>query len=137
MTYRIENKVIIREYTTDDGGEGLHCIPVEAVATRMVLLGLESPGQALEAIVAEQDLARDQNPYGPVYAALGTGSDPHRAQVEALQILPTQIGPDTRDDVAFKEFISQEFEAELRAVMQGFLSEVLPPDLLHVAAQRS
>lgn len=48
-------------------GERLRSVPLEAVATRMELLGYTDPADALAACLAEMELEEDSHPYDRVY----------------------------------------------------------------------
>lgn len=88
MAYRIdEHGNIIREYILDTGEMGMEVTSKPALAARMALLGIDDPGQALDALSAEGQLEQSQNPFSCVFEAISSTS-PVQAPVVPAPVAP-------------------------------------------------
>ena len=126
-TYEIANGSLLRHYTTEDGVQGIHQIPLGALAVRMELLGLDDPGTALSVVLAEMGLTEEENPYLPVYAAISAREDPAPARAEAIDALPVEAGPDTREESELKEFLRGDDMVEaFHGVRERFRKDITP-----------
>lgn len=128
---------IIRTYVTEDGGQGVHLIPLEALATRMAMLGYDTPAPALDAILQEIALASegpDINVYGCVYNALAQEGDLTAAQEQARTALAAPLGPDAQEVTEFKDALCHHFTEGLQVVGEAFLQAHRPPDLPSTSA---
>lgn len=124
MTYRIEGSQIVREYVTEDGGAGIHMIPLRALAYRMALLNLDDPGQALDVVLDEESLVPSNNPYAVVYQAMAEGDpEPVEAFREALDAMPTVARCDGRHEAEFKDYLRTEFGEQINAARWQFVAE--------------
>ncbi|MFC7860686.1 hypothetical protein ACFQ9D_11950 [Arthrobacter koreensis] len=124
--FEIQGHQVLRHYMTDDGVQGVHQIPLAAVASRMELLGLPDPGAALDAILAETDLAPEENPYGPVYRAISRQECPEAAQAAALDTLPVVAGPDTQEVDTLKSALRSELSGPIGALQEEFRAGIAP-----------
>lgn len=121
---------IVYGYTAEDGGQGMHLIPIEALATRMALLNIDDPGQALDIILDEQGLGEHDNPYACVYRAMAEGDpEPTEAFREALGEMPTSARCDGRHEAEFKERLRSDYGAYLSAVRWQFVAESTGPGI--------
>ena len=122
---------IVYPYETEDGGAGMHLIPLDAVATRMALLNLDDPGQALDAILDELELPPSANPYAPVYRALAEGDpEPLQAHREALDVLNCAARCDDRQEAEFKSLLRSQLRDYLDTKRWEFIIDntaQLPP----------
>ena len=127
MDIWLEEGIIYRAYTSDDGVLGVHAIPMEAVAVRMGMLGFNDPALALEAIFREGDVAAEGvDVYAGVYEALTDGSDLVAAQEEARAKLALMLGPDPHTLAQFKEFLCDSYTEALRLGGEQFLENNSP-----------
>lgn len=60
----------VRQYTTDDGLLGVHVVSRDVLASRMALLGIDDPMQALAALVSEMEVPQDVEPFTPIFDAI-------------------------------------------------------------------
>lgn len=127
--YRIEEGSLVTRVVQDPNGEQhMFVVPLEAISSRMALLGLDDPGAGLSAVFDELDNQPEGSPYVEPYGRLQSGQLPDEASVaQARSIMPMVIGVDPPALAQVKEQLRGEFAEKIERGLVDFVLNHMPP----------
>lgn len=130
MEFQYENEHLFVPYPVEpiDGspGQGIHVIPIESIASRMELLGIDDPGVALEVLRAEPH-AGEYYPYEELMSRCDKTRSHNQVDEErqlTLDRLPIEVSADTERYYELKEFLRNDLSeliTEKREEIRGQL----------------
>jgi len=108
MNYQIQN-VSGTNYIMIESGTTIHQIPVPALSSWGLLLGLTDPGEIIKKILTYRELENDssENIWGPLYEALNEGLDKMSAAGVPPELMEILLDPEMGSPVPGQETLDK------------------------------